>query len=169
VTDRSTTSRRAAAIRRESRAGGSPPLRRRRKRLQAAQADAAATAAAIVELDSELASNAGQRRNYEAGLRDARDHVAALKTTIKATNRERDKLRAARKDARRNAAKAARRAANADAKYDRAVLADMVRREKVTDLSTHSDAAAGEMNGEDPSDDPQQSSTTTRPRSESTR
>ena len=164
MTDRSTTSRRAAATRRESRAGGSPPLRRRRKRLQAAQRDAAATAAAIVELDSALASNAGQRRNYEAGLRDARDHVAALKTTIKATKKEHDKLRAARKDARRNAAKAAQRAATADAKYDRAVLADMVRREKVIDLSTHSDGTAGEM-----SDDPQQSSTTTRPRSESTR
>lgn len=122
-----------------------------------------------MELDSELASNAGQRRNDEAGVRDARDHVAALKTTIKATKKERDKLRAARKDARRNAAKAAQRAATAEAKYDRAVLADMVRREKVTDLSTHSDGTAGEMSADDPRDDPQQSSTTTRPRSESTR
>jgi hypothetical protein len=45
----------------------------------------------------------------------------------------------------------------------------MVRREKVTDLSAHSDGTAGGMNGDDPSDDPRQSSTTTRPRSESTR
>jgi hypothetical protein len=72
---------------------------------------------------------------------------------------------AARKDARRNAAKAAERAATAEAEYDHAVLADMVRREKVNDLSAHSDGTAGGMNG----DDPQQSTTTTRPRSESTR
>ena len=165
MTDRSTTSRRATSARRESRAGGSPALRRRRKRLQAAQGDAAATAAAVVALDSELESNAGQRRNYKAGLRDARAHVAALKTTIKATEKERAKLRAARKDARRGAAKAAQRATVAEAKYDRAVLADMVLREKIIDLSAHSDRAAGGTNGADL----QQSSTTTRPRSESSR
>jgi hypothetical protein len=43
----------------------------------------------------------------------------------------------------RSAAKAPQRAATAEVKYDRAVLADMVRREKNNDLSAHPDDTTG--------------------------
>ena len=78
---------------------------------------------------------------------------------------ERDQLRAARKNAGRRAAKATRRAASAEVKYDRAVLAAMVRREKAHDLSAHPDDHTTGMNG----GGPRQSATTTRPRSETKR
>ena len=77
--------------------------------------------------------------------------MAALKKAIKATGKQKDQLESARKDARRAAAQAQQRAAAAEAKYDRAVLAEIVRREKDHDLSLHSPAASA---GTVPSDAP---------------
>jgi hypothetical protein len=75
-------------------------------------------------------------------LREAKSQQSVLERAIKASTRQRGSLRESRKDARKAAAKAQRRAHEVEARYDRAVLADMVNREKQTDLSTHTTSGA---------------------------
>lgn len=120
----------------------SATLDRRRNALQAARSAAEATGAKVVSLDEALDSNAMRRSEYEANLQVALDRVAGLKKSIKASNQERSKLRTARKAARQADAKARQRADTSEAKYDRAVLADMLRREKDRDLSVHAEPPA---------------------------
>lgn len=115
----------------------SATLDKRRKTLQTARGAAEAAAAKVVSLDEALDSNAIGRREHEAGLQVALDRVAGLKKAIKASKQERDKLRTARKAARQDDAKARQRSSTSEARYDRAVLADMLRREKDRDLSVH--------------------------------
>jgi chromosome segregation ATPase len=138
-------------------------LDQRREKLQAMKRAVAATATNVGLLDKKLDKNAAQHRTHEAGLQTALDRVATLKKTLKASKRARDKLRAARKDARRAAAKTAHRADTAEAKYDRAVLADILRRQKVADTLLHTDESTVSVT--DPGD-LTKSGTTTRPRSE---
>ncbi|MDT7685867.1 MAG: hypothetical protein QOG57_6177, partial [Pseudonocardiales bacterium] len=119
-------------------------LDRRREALRERAGAAAAAGAKVSSLDEQLDATALAHRDNEASLRAALDRVAGLKKAIKAAEKQRDKLRAARKAARRADAKARQRAAAAEARYDRAVLAGMVRREKERDLSKHDRPAAGE-------------------------
>jgi hypothetical protein len=142
VTDRSATSGSAGSSRSDS-ADGVSTLDRRREKMQARKGAGEATAADVVSVDDQLAANASQRREHEAALQAALDAVAVLKKSIKASTKERNKLRSARKGARRVAAKAQQRTDTAEAKYDRAVLADMLRREKDNDLSEHTDENNG--------------------------
>lgn len=116
-------------------------LDRRREKLQANKAAARAAIDAVADLDARIDHNSSQTREYEAALQAALDQIAALKKAIKATGKQKDELESARKDARLAAAEAQQRAAAAEAKYDRAVLAEIVRREKDHDLSMHSPAA----------------------------
>lgn len=138
-------------------------LDRRRKKLQAAKRAVATTRADVSKLDSHLDSNAAQHGEHQAALRTAMDRVATLQKTIKASRSTRDKLGVARKAAQRAATEAAHRADKAEAKYDRAVLADMLHRQKVSDLSMNADQSTV-RNVTGPK--PRQSGTTTRPRSE---
>ena len=150
-------------------------LDQRRDKLQAARATAENAAAEVEALDQHLETNAAVRRARETDLRTAMDRVAAAKKATKANAKDDDKLRTARKDARQVADQAQHKAATAETKYDRAVLADLVRREKDSDLSAHSrggagNAADGDGNGSDRSSNrpgaTQHSPITTRPRSE---
>jgi len=120
----------------------SATLDRRRNALHASRSAAEATGAKVASLDEALDSNAMRRSEYEANLQVALDRVAGLKKTIKASKQERSKLRTARKAARQADAKARQRADTSEAKYDRAVLADMLRREKDRDLSVHAEPPA---------------------------
>ena len=160
VIDRSATSTDAAARIGSDEEGSA--LERRREALQARTSDATATVAEVVALDAQLATNASTLRDREAALKDALSRVAVLKKKVKASVKEQDTLRGARKDARRRAAAATQRANTAEVKYDRAVLADMVRREKDDDLAAHPDQNAPERNA---AYAPRKSATTTRPRS----
>jgi chromosome segregation ATPase len=117
-------------------------LDRRREKLQANKTAARAAIDAIADLDARLDHNSSQTREYEAALQAAVDQVAALKKAIKAAGKQQVQLDSARKDAQRAAAQAQQRAAAAEAKYDRAVLAEIVRREKDHDLSLHSPTAS---------------------------
>jgi hypothetical protein len=126
-------------------------LDRRREKLQVNRAAAQAAIDAVADLDARLDNNSSLTRESEAALQAALDQVAALKKTIKATVKQKDQLESARKDARRAAARAQQRAVAAEAKYDRAVLAEIVRREKDHDLSVHSPAVP---TGAAPSDAP---------------
>jgi hypothetical protein len=84
-----------------------------------------------------------------------------MKKKVKASVKKQDKLRSARKDARRRAEAATQRANTAEVKYDRAVLADMVRQGKDDDLAAHPEQNNLEHNAAHP---PRKSATTTRPR-----
>jgi len=117
-------------------------LNRRREKLQASKTAARTAIDAVADLDARLDDNSSQTRENEAALQAALDQVAALKKAIKSAGKQKLQLISARKDARRAAAQARQRAAAAEAKYDRAVLAEIVRREKDHDLSLHSPATS---------------------------
>jgi len=114
-------------------------LDRRRNKLQVAKSYAASAVSDLRRLDESLASNDNHRREQEVALQAALDRVVLLKKEIKASFKEASKLRAAREDVAKRAMKAQRRVTAAEARYDRAVLGDMVRREKETDLAAHAD------------------------------
>jgi hypothetical protein len=116
-------------------------LDRRRDDWQAAQQTAAAVQARVADLNKTLDTNATQRTEHETALQAALDRQAELKTAIKASAKERERLRAARKQADSDADTARHRAQDAEAKYDQALLAEMLRQQKDTDLSTHDGAA----------------------------
>jgi hypothetical protein len=113
----------------------------RRETLRTRAARSAASKAKVTSLDEQLEMNSAARREHEANLQAALDTVAGLKKAIKKADKQRAKLRAARKNARRADAKARQRASTAEAKYDRALLADLVRREKDRDMSQHTEPA----------------------------
>lgn len=109
----------------------------RRDKLRDARASAVAEGARVAKLDGELTANANQSAKLEAELMAARDLVAALKKSIKSSRKRKEKLRDRRKDARKGFAKAQQRATSAERRYDKAMLADMVAREKQHDLARH--------------------------------
>ncbi len=119
----------------------------RRDKLKAAKAAATTAKAAATRVDTQLRSNASGREKCEGDLTAARERVRILEKGVKLAKKERGKLREAGKKADKRAAKAQQRADAAERKYDRAVLAAMVGREKKNDLSAHKDkkpaAAAG--------------------------
>ncbi len=108
---------------------------RRRDTLLATRATQTASDAEVARLDTELDANANRVSQMEGELANARDRVAALKKSIKAARKYRVKLRAGRKRARQNTAKAQQRAAEAERRYDKAMLADMLAREKQQHLA----------------------------------
>jgi chromosome segregation ATPase len=117
-------------------------LTRRREKMQVARATAVAASAKLTDLEGQLESLTRLRRQQKAALREARNQQGVLERGLKASTRQRGSLRESRKDARKAAAKAQRRADKVEARYDRAVLADMVHREKQTDLSTNTSSGA---------------------------
>jgi hypothetical protein len=106
-----------------------------RRREQAASAASAAEKAqtGVTELDNRLRTNASMTQQQKQALRNAEAEVNRLKRSVKAAAKERDRLVKARKKAVDKAGKARTKAKAADAKYDKSVLADMVRREKMKD------------------------------------
>jgi chromosome segregation ATPase len=117
-------------------------LTRRRAKMQVARSTAAAASAKLTDLEGRLESLTRLRRQQKAALREAKSQQSVLERAVKASTRQRGSLRESRKGARKAAAKAQRRAHEVEARYDRAVLADMVHREKQTDLSTHATSGA---------------------------
>ena len=112
-------------------------LTRRRKKMQVAKSTAVAATANLANLERRLEALTALRRQQRAALREAKNKQRALEKAIKASSKERTSLRESRKGARKAAAKARRNAHEVEAKYDRAVLSDLVRREKQSDLSAH--------------------------------
>jgi len=102
------------------------------------QASAAATAAkkaqkGVTKLDSQLQTNASATRQQTRALRNAVAEVGQLKRALKTATKERDRLTKARAKAAARADKALATSRAAESKYDRSVLADLVRREKAKD------------------------------------
>jgi exonuclease VII small subunit len=102
---------------------------------QAAQ-DAAAHAETQLSLVLErLEDNAERRTADEAALQAAVDQQAELKRAIKSSAEQRETLRKARSKAQRDAEGARKRAQAAEAKYDEALLAEVLAAQKSKDLS----------------------------------
>lgn len=89
-----------------------------------------------------LEDNAHRRSADEAALQAAVDQQAELKRAIKTSADQRDTLRKARSKAQRDAEEARRRATAAEAKYDEALLAEVLAAQKIKDLSASGDQTA---------------------------
>ena len=113
--------------------GDTATLDRRRGKAQAAKDAADKARGGVADLDTRIAANASQTQQDQAALHRARDEVIRLKRALKAAAKEGVALQARRKKASTVAVKADAKAKAAETKYDQAVLADIVRREKARD------------------------------------
>lgn len=124
------------------------PLERRRRRADDAQVALDRARAAVADVDARLQANGRQSQDDDAALQRARDEVARLKAALKDGAKDRARLVKERKRLSADATESARKAKAAEAKYDRVVLTEMVRREKQANKSsggaTAGDSAVGE-------------------------
>ena len=114
----------------------------RRGRAQAAKAAAEAARSRLEQVDDQLNATAAEVREHETALRRASDEVQRRKEAVKAGGRRQKQLTAVRGKVASAVAKAQQKARAAEQKYDKAVLADLVRRERDRDLAAHSDSPA---------------------------
>jgi hypothetical protein len=113
----------------------STPLDRRRDRAADAARSAEQAQAGVTELDHRLQTNASMTTQQKQALRNAEAEVARLKRALKTGAKERDRLTRAHKKAADRAGRAQAKSKAAEAKYDKSLLADLVRREKAKDLA----------------------------------
>lgn len=106
------------------------PTRRRRIQDEAAKEILDKARVAVSALDSSLELNATQAETQQRSMDSAREEIVRSKAKMKAGAKERERLTAAREKAIKTLAKAKHKAEVAEAKYDQAILADMVQREK---------------------------------------
>jgi chromosome segregation ATPase len=105
----------------------------RRDKAATAASAAAKAQAGVTELDNRLQTSTSLTTQQTQALRNAQAEVNRLKRSLKLTAKERARLTTARKKAAAKAAQARKKQQAAEAKYDKVVLADMVRREKERD------------------------------------
>ena len=117
-------------------------LDRRREKAKAAKATADAAQQRLSGLDDGLAANAAQTQEHETALRRASDEVGQLKKALKASAKKNQQLTASRKKVAASVAKTQQKAYAAEGKYNKALLADMVRKERNRDLAAHDGASA---------------------------
>jgi hypothetical protein len=135
-------------------AGQGSKLDRRRDKSQSAKATAAAAQQRLDGVDSQLAANAAQTQDHEGALRRASDEVKKRKKALKTSAKQHQRLTASRKKAATSVAKAHQKTYAAENKYDKAVLADLVRKERDKDLAAHHGGAAQPAStGSEPSAD----------------
>lgn len=102
---------------------------------QAAQEASARAESQLALVLQRLEDNAEQRSADEAALQAAVDQQAELKRAIKTSAEQRETLRKARSKAQREAEEAHKRAEAAEAKYDEALLVEVLAAQKIKDLS----------------------------------
>ena len=117
-------------------------LDRRREAAKTAEAAADAAQQKLSGIDDRLAANTAQTQEQETALRRASDEVSRLKKALKASAKKNQQLIASRKKVSASVAKTQQKADAAGGKYDKALLADMVRKERNRDLATHEGASA---------------------------
>jgi chromosome segregation ATPase len=106
-----------------------------RSKWQAAEEAAAQAENQLSLVLEQLDDNAERRSADEAALQAAVDQQAELKRAIKTSAEQRETLRKARSKAQREAEEARKRAQAAEAKYDEALLAEVLAAQKSKDLS----------------------------------
>jgi hypothetical protein len=87
----------------------------------------------VDDVEARIGRNTAMTSASENALRSAEAEVKRLKKALKDSDRERRKLVVARKRAQAEVAKAAEKIRKTEAKYDRAVLADLIQRQKEED------------------------------------
>ena len=117
------------------------PLDRRRDKAGSAGAAADAAQAAVTDIDHQLKTVASLTEQQEQALQRAVEETARLKRSLKAASKRRTELVKERKKAVAKAQRARARATAAEVKYDKEVLADLVRREKEKDRASSSEPA----------------------------
>jgi hypothetical protein len=121
-----------------------------RGKWQAAEEAAAQAENQLSLVLQRLEDNAERRSADEAALQAAVDQQAELKRAIKTSAEQRETLRKARSKAQREAEEARKRAQAAEAKYDEALLAEVLAAQKSKDLS----ASDGQAQAVDDEADP---------------
>jgi hypothetical protein len=113
-------------------------LDRRREKARIAQeaAERAQESAAVV--DAQITANTAQAERDQAALRHAHDEIVRLKRALKSAAKDRTALQKRHGKAGAAATKAQGRAQRAEKRYDEAVLAEIVRREKDRDRAAAS-------------------------------
>ncbi|AGZ38903.1 hypothetical protein [Actinoplanes friuliensis] len=105
-------------------------LDRRRDKASSAGAAADKAQAAVTDIDHQLDTIAGLTQQQKQALRHARDEAERLKRSLAAAAKRQSQLTRQRKKAVAQADKARGKAKAAEAKYDKEVLAELIRREK---------------------------------------
>jgi hypothetical protein len=90
-----------------------------------------------------LSAHDAQMAEHRRGAADARRSLTAHRTALRALADDRARVRAEVKKASKAAEKSAARAGRAEQKYERGVLADLVRRETAADRRAHPADADG--------------------------
>ncbi|MGW4940714.1 hypothetical protein ACWEOZ_03880 [Actinoplanes sp. NPDC004185] len=121
------------------------PLDRRRDKAGTANAAAAAADAAVTDIDRQLETLSSLTEQQQGALRRAAEEAERLKRSLKAAGKRRAELAKERKKAVAKAEQARAKADLAEAKYDKEVLAELVRREKEKDRATAQPAAGKEL------------------------
>jgi myosin heavy subunit len=125
------------------------PLERSRAKSTHARDALESARTKLADIDSQLGRVTAQSSSDETALRAAADEVKRLKKALKDAEKQRRKLLTARKRAADAAGKAEEKSHRAEAKYDRAVLADLIQRQKAQDRQAA--AAKAPENGAVPS------------------
>ena len=122
------------------------PIDRRREKADAAGTAAGQAQAAVSDIDNQLKTIASLTDQQEQSLRRAQDEAARLKQALKAAAKRKAELVKQRKKAVARAGQAGAKAKAAEAKYDKEVLAEIVRREKEKDRKPAADPAPEKEN-----------------------
>jgi hypothetical protein len=125
-------------------------LERRREQLRRSRDRVSAAQTAVRETEARLHALDDTDQDVQRRLKLVEQEVAALKKQLKRNAKEREQLQAERKQAVRRTGALTEAVREAETKYDKAVLADLVRREKERDLARHTGddpAPAGEAPG----------------------
>lgn len=112
------------------------PLEKHRSRAAAAHDAAQQAQAGVAELDQRLKNNVELTKQQQVSLRNLEAETLRLKRLLKNSAKEKSQLAKQRAKAVGRAKRATVKASAAEAKYDKAVLADLVRREKQRDRET---------------------------------
>jgi chromosome segregation ATPase len=117
--------------------GRQTELQRRREKMLARTRAVQDAEQEVSRLEQHLDDVSRAAREQESALTAATARVADLEQALMTSHRERTGLQAALEQVRGDVARARERAGAAERKYDRAVLEEVVRREKAVDLTLH--------------------------------
>ncbi|GEM_PF-4565209 len=117
-------------------------LQRRREDLVRSRQEAAAGRAEIAQLQARTDALQGTRADTKQRLAEAEQLLERLRKDLKKHDKEREQLTKRLRDARKSLVELDRRVGSREQKYDRAVLADLVEREKVRDLAGSGEGSA---------------------------
>jgi hypothetical protein len=117
-------------------------LARRREKRNVAKHAASVAQAAESAIHRQLGIQADRLREKKRLLQRQRAQAEALKKSIKQLEKRGEKLRGKYKSAKQDNSKAHKKLQVAEAKYERSVVDEMVRREKRIDLAEHAGRSA---------------------------